>query len=178
MTRPGTIRSSIDVGRCSANDWALQPVVKLRLHSAGDASPLTALLLPQIFPILHPTVHKTHGGGPRSAVVAPLRRSPHGADCAPWGGSAGRLAALGATLDFHHGLLTILARRPRPEPILRGFTHHRPLDVRNDAGQLLLECRGADLAVSAHDRGPLVQFGEVVNQRGDDECVAVSAKLP
>src|SRR6266487_177768 len=43
--------------------------------------------------------------GPRSAVVAPLRRGPHGADCAPWGGSAGRLAALGATLDFHHGLL-------------------------------------------------------------------------
>src|SRR6266536_2538356 len=42
--------------------------------------------------------------GPRSAVVAPLRRGPHGADCAPWGGSAGRLAALGATPDFHHGL--------------------------------------------------------------------------
>src|SRR2546426_4244593 len=43
--------------------------------------------------------------GPRSAVVAPLRRGPHGADCAPWGGSSGRLAALGATLEFHHGLL-------------------------------------------------------------------------
>src|SRR5437867_6132583 len=60
--------------------------------------------------------------GPRSAVVAPLRRGPHGTDCAPWGGSAGRLAALGATLDFHHGLLAILARRIGPEPILRGFT--------------------------------------------------------
>src|SRR5206468_5903733 len=47
--------------------------------------------------------------GPRSAVVAPLRRGPHGADCAPWGGTSGRLAALGATLDFHHGLLTPLA---------------------------------------------------------------------
>src|SRR5436309_13449194 len=34
--------------------------------------------------------------GPRSAVVAPLRRGPHGADCAPWGG-VGRLAALGPT---------------------------------------------------------------------------------
>src|SRR5438477_12413720 len=44
--------------------------------------------------------------GPRSAVVAPVRRGPHGADCAPCGGSPGRLAALGATLDFHHGLLT------------------------------------------------------------------------
>src|SRR5213596_413902 len=43
--------------------------------------------------------------GPRSAVVAPLRRGPHGADCAPWGGTSGRLAALGATPDFHHGLL-------------------------------------------------------------------------
>src|SRR5437667_7748682 len=37
---------------------------------------LTALLLPHIFPIC--------------SVVAPLRRGPHGADCAPWGGSAGR----------------------------------------------------------------------------------------
>src|SRR5213592_2855652 len=43
--------------------------------------------------------------GPRSSVVAPLRRGPHGADCAPWGGSSGRLAALGATPDFHRGLL-------------------------------------------------------------------------
>src|SRR5437016_8891928 len=43
--------------------------------------------------------------GPRSAVVAPVRRGPHGADCAPWGGTSGRLAALVATLDFHHGLL-------------------------------------------------------------------------
>src|SRR5438876_11855359 len=65
-----------------------QPVVKVQLHSAGDASPLhptalgkgavgapvlTALLLPQIFPILHPTVHKTHGGGPA------LRSSRHSA---------------------------------------------------------------------------------------------------
>src|SRR5438552_1962107 len=42
--------------------------------------------------------------GPRSALVAPLRRGPHGADCAPWGGTSGRIAALGPTLDFHHGL--------------------------------------------------------------------------
>ena len=41
--------------------------------------------------------------GPRAVVVAPLRRGPHGADCAPWGGTSGRLAALGATPDFHHG---------------------------------------------------------------------------
>src|SRR6266496_3892013 len=78
-----------------------QPVVKLQLHSAGDASPLppqragkralgapglTALLLPQIFPILHPTVHKTHGGGPalrssrRSAGVPTARTVRRGAD--------------------------------------------------------------------------------------------------
>src|SRR5207249_4429703 len=42
--------------------------------------------------------------GPRSALVAPLRRGPHGADCAPWGGKSGRIAALGATPDFHRGL--------------------------------------------------------------------------
>src|SRR5438093_4551636 len=64
-----------------------QPAVKLQLHSAGDASPLhptahsprrggpglTALLLPHIFPIRHPTVHKTHGGDPA------LRSSRHSA---------------------------------------------------------------------------------------------------
>src|SRR6266516_6951431 len=43
--------------------------------------------------------------GPRSALVTPLHRGPHGADCAPWGGTSGRIAALGATLEFHHGLL-------------------------------------------------------------------------
>src|SRR5213595_3609632 len=48
--------------------------------------------------------------GPRSAVVTPLRRGPHGADCAPWGGE-GRLAALGATLEFHHGLLALRFQR-------------------------------------------------------------------
>jgi succinylglutamate desuccinylase len=37
------------------------------------------------------------------------RRGPHGADCAPWGGSAGRLAGLGATPDFHHGLLAVVS---------------------------------------------------------------------
>src|SRR5206468_6853229 len=54
-----------------------QPVVKLQLHSAGAASllhpnaaaalgapGLAALLLVQILPVLHPTVHKTHGGDP------------------------------------------------------------------------------------------------------------------
>ncbi len=61
-------------------------MVKLQLHSAGDASPLTALLLPQIFPILHPTVHKTHGGGPalrssrRSAGVPTARTVRRGVD--------------------------------------------------------------------------------------------------
>ena len=30
---------------------------------------------------------------------------PHGAVCAPWGGSAGRLGSLGATLDFPHGVV-------------------------------------------------------------------------
>jgi len=44
--------------------------------------------------------------GPRSALVAPFRRGPHGADCAPWGGG-GRIAALGAMLEFHHGLLAL-----------------------------------------------------------------------
>src|SRR5216117_4220029 len=78
-----------------------QPVVKVQLHSAGDASPLhptalknarwgprplTALLLPQIFPILHPTVHRTHGGGPaqrssrRPAGVPTARTVRRGVD--------------------------------------------------------------------------------------------------
>jgi len=68
------------IGR-SANGAAWQdtqqPVVKLQLHSAGAASllhpnaaaalgapGLAALLLVQILPVLHPTVHNTHGGDP------------------------------------------------------------------------------------------------------------------
>src|SRR5438093_11040751 len=38
--------------------------MKLQLHSAGAASRLAALLLVQILPVLHPTVHNTHGGDP------------------------------------------------------------------------------------------------------------------
>src|SRR6266545_6796298 len=63
-----------------------QPAVKVQLHSAGDASPLTALLLPQIFPILHPTVHRPHGGGPalrssrRSAGVPTARTVRRGVE--------------------------------------------------------------------------------------------------
>ncbi|PYQ98826.1 MAG: hypothetical protein DMF97_11955 [Acidobacteria bacterium] len=51
---------------------------------------------------LHPTCTRR--------TVDPLMRSSRrsagvrGADCAPWGGSSGRIAALGATLDFNHGL--------------------------------------------------------------------------
>src|SRR6266566_8921669 len=64
----------------------------------------------------------------RRCIPAP----PHGAQSAPWGPradcvappshipdmlgrralGAGRLAALGATLDFHHGLLAVEAPRP------------------------------------------------------------------
>src|SRR5205814_3493593 len=51
--------------------------------------------------------------GPRSAVVAPLHRGPHGADCAPWGGTSGHLAALGATPGFHHGLYITPCRPAR-----------------------------------------------------------------
>jgi hypothetical protein len=99
--------------------------VKLQLHWAGGATlphptgaaalgapGLAALLLVQILPVLHPTVHETHGGDPAHALVAPLRRGPHGADCAPWGGASGRIAALGATLDFHHGPLVFTQSQP------------------------------------------------------------------
>src|SRR6266496_2978578 len=44
----------------------LQPVVKLQLHSAGDASPLTALLLPQIFPIFSVVAPCHRGASPPS----------------------------------------------------------------------------------------------------------------
>src|SRR5438552_563745 len=116
--------------------YVQQPVVKLRLHSAGDhprSTPprrktrgggpgLTALLLPQIFPIF--------------SVVAPLRRGPHGADCAPWGGSSGRLAALGATPDFHHGLLRrSLLRVPLSPAWISSFTllrHDASAETRRD----------------------------------------------
>ncbi len=57
-----------------------QPVVKVPLHSTGAASRLTALLLGRILPVF--------------SLVAP---------CQP--GAASITTRLGATLDFHHGLL-------------------------------------------------------------------------
>src|SRR5437773_10412334 len=65
--------------------------------------------------------------GPRSAVVAPLRRGPHGADCAPWGGTAGRLAALGATPGSHHGLRVV----------------HDPTGRRRAAASISIRIRGS-----------------------------------
>ena len=55
-------------------------MVKLQLHSAGAASRLAALLRVQILPVLHPTVHKTHGGDPalrssRRIAGAPTART-------------------------------------------------------------------------------------------------------
>jgi molybdate transport system substrate-binding protein len=44
----------------------LQPVAKVQLHSAGDASPLTALLLPQIFPIFSVVAPCHRGASPAS----------------------------------------------------------------------------------------------------------------
>src|SRR2546425_11861048 len=74
-----------------------------RWKTRGGGPGLTAL--PSNIPDIAPHRAQDARWGPRSAVVAPLHRGPHGADCAPWGGTSGRLAALGATLDFHHGLL-------------------------------------------------------------------------
>src|SRR5207249_8631033 len=55
-------------------------------HRAGKravgAPALTALLLPHIFPILHHTVHKTHGGGPLCGRRATPPGSPRRGLCA------------------------------------------------------------------------------------------------
>src|SRR5437667_10606016 len=61
--------------------------------------------------------------GPRSALVAPLRRGPHGADCAPWGGTSGRIAALGATRALHHGLLASCAWTTHRDFLCIGGSH-------------------------------------------------------
>ena len=95
-------------------------MVKVQLHSAGAASllhpnaaaalgtpGLAALLLVQILPVLHPTVHNTHGGDPavrssRRSAGAPtariVRREVEEGASPP-----------GATLDFHHELLDVSA---------------------------------------------------------------------
>jgi hypothetical protein len=74
---------------------------------------LAALLLVQILPVLHPTVHKTHGGDPALRSSRRFAGARTARSCAPWGGG-GRIAGLGATLDVHHGLLRfeISDRRP------------------------------------------------------------------
>src|SRR5206468_6306845 len=67
-----------------------QPVVKVWLHSTSDASPLAALLLSQILPVFSVVAPCRRGGAPNAAAAL---------------GTPGRLARLGATPDFHHGLL-------------------------------------------------------------------------
>src|SRR5439155_18249212 len=67
-----------------------QPVVKVWLHSTSDASPLAALLLSQILPVFSVVAPCQRGGAPNAAAAL---------------GTPGRLARLGATPDFHHGLL-------------------------------------------------------------------------
>jgi hypothetical protein len=97
--------------------------------------PADCVASPSNIPDIAPHRAQTARWGPRSAVVAPLHRGPHGADCAPWGGTSGRLAALGATLDFHHGLLT------RTELAQRALTTFR---IRRDVR--LVQLHGEGLA--------------------------------
>src|SRR5438552_8538943 len=78
------VLSAFSVSITRTHSW--QPVVKVQLHSAGAASRLAALLLVQILPVLHPTVHKTHGGDPalrssrRSAGVPTARTVRRGVE--------------------------------------------------------------------------------------------------
>src|SRR5207247_3857273 len=55
-------------------------------------------------------------------LVAPFPRGPHGADFAPWGGG-GRIAALGATLDFHYALLESSQRGMSSQGTNQSRTH-------------------------------------------------------
>ena len=64
--------------------------MKVWLHSTGDASPPAALLLAQILPVFSVVAPCRRGGAPNAAAAL---------------GTPGRLAPLGATPDFHHGLL-------------------------------------------------------------------------
>ena len=78
-----------------------QPVVEVRLHSAGDAFSLAALLLVRIFPIC--------------SLVAPCP-----------GGPRLQFRALGAMLSFHHGLLASVGHHDAVPP-LRLDLAHRPV---------------------------------------------------
>src|SRR5438034_799184 len=67
-----TINDTLGFRRChpwnssTVSSEARQPVVKLQLHSAGDASPLTALLLHQIWPIFSVVAPCPRGASPAS----------------------------------------------------------------------------------------------------------------
>ncbi len=78
-----------------------QPVVEVRLHSAGDAFSLAALLLVRIFPIC--------------SLVAPCP-----------GGPRLQFRALGAMPSFHHGLLASVGHHDAVPP-LRLDLAHRPV---------------------------------------------------
>src|SRR5438034_10350463 len=80
--------------------------------AAFGAPAPAALLLAQILPVLPPHRANHARRGPRFSVVPPCPRggAPNAAAAL---GTPGRLARLGATPDFHHGLLR---RRDRSEP--------------------------------------------------------------
>ena len=76
-------------------------MVKVWLHSTGDASPGAALLLPQVLPIFC----RPPSFAPENEVRELQRDLAVALAEAGRALPAGRLARLGATPDFHHGLL-------------------------------------------------------------------------
>src|SRR6266516_3009128 len=71
--------------------------MKLQLHSAGDASPLTALLLPQIFPIFSVVAPCQRGASPPS-----VRRRTFTTDCYAGGHRQSRGPIAVATVNAVH----------------------------------------------------------------------------
>ena len=132
-----------------------------------------------------PTRFKTRVGGPGADCVVLLRqtitddtlgrrakrRGPRGADFAPWGGSAGRLAALGATLEFHHGPLAraYQGRNRGPEQSDRFSRRIRigrdgRFSISNVSGDITITGGGGDeVSIEAvkHARGSRVDLDRV-----------------
>ena len=61
-----------------------QPVVKVWLHSTGDASSLAALLLPQIFPIFSVVAPCQRGASPVSVRRQTFTTGWYGSDFVSW----------------------------------------------------------------------------------------------
>src|SRR3989442_5025677 len=92
----------------------------------------------------------------------------------PADNGGGRLTPRGINRPLK--ILPVLAHHPRTEAQLRHFTGDRPLDVRHDTRELLLNGRSAGLPERPSHRRSLIQLRKIVHHGHNHETVPVATE--